>query len=140
MKKPPHPCAQTGCRLTTDARYCVEHQPKRPNASALGYGSKWRRYSAEFIGENPWCCDPFNRHPGQCVPSSVTGHRVAHKGNREMLWNRANHYALCASCNAYQCARFEGGFGNARISQELSKADEKQNEMNNLRSGIQTSF
>ena len=23
------------------------------------------------------------------------------------LWDVANHYALCASCNAYQCVKFE---------------------------------
>jgi hypothetical protein len=45
--------------------------------------------------------------------ATVTGHKQAHRGNEAMLWDAANHYALCAGCNAYQCVKFEGGFGNA---------------------------
>ena len=112
--KPPHPCATPGCRaLITIGNYCKQHRSVRPTARAQGYDAKWDRYSKSFLRRNPFCVDPFRRHPGRLIEATVTGHKQAHRGNDVLLWDESNHYALCASCNAYQCAKFEGGFGNA---------------------------
>jgi 5-methylcytosine-specific restriction endonuclease McrA len=46
------------------------------------------------------------------VAATVVGHRIAFKDDERLKWNPANHYPLCGSCNSYQCAKFEGGFGN----------------------------
>jgi hypothetical protein len=48
------------------------------------------------------------------VQATVTGHRIAHKGDFRLLWDKSNHYPLCVPCNAYQCATQEGGFGRPR--------------------------
>jgi 5-methylcytosine-specific restriction enzyme A len=112
--KPPHPCAQPGCRtLIRVGNYCDAHRQARPSARKQGYNSKWDRYSKQFLRRNPICADPFHRHPGQLVEATVTGHKQAHRGDEALLRDPANHYPLCASCNAYQCVKFEGGFGNA---------------------------
>lgn len=80
-------------------------------ARRQGYDAQWDRYSKQFLKRNPFCVDPFRRHPGQLVPATVTGHKQAHRGDPILLRDPANHYALCGPCNSYQCAKFEGGFG-----------------------------
>jgi 5-methylcytosine-specific restriction protein A len=122
--KPPHPCARPGCRaLIRIGSFCDAHRPARPSARAQGYNARWDRYSKDFLRRNPFCVDPFRRHPGHLVPATVTGHKQAHRGNEALLWDTANHYALCSACNAYQCAKFEGGFG--RASQPLTQSESK---------------
>src|SRR6266567_5505287 len=118
MFKPKHLCASSGCREITNARFCAVHQPKRPSARAAGYDSRWDTYSRGFLRRHGFCCDPFARHRGQIVRATVTGHKLAHKGNAQLMWDPANHYPLCASCNAYQCVMTEGGFGNATNKRE----------------------
>ena len=114
MLKPKHPCASPGCRETTNAKYCNGHRQKRPSARVAGYDSRWDSYSRSFLRRNPFCADPFARHRGQIVRATVTGHKQAHKGDQFLLWNPGNHSPLCAGCNAYQCVKEEGGFGNER--------------------------
>ena len=113
MFKPKRACRKPGCISLTSARYCDEHIPKRPSARLAGYTSRWDEYSKRFLSTHPFCTDPFGLHRGKRVQATVTGHRVAHKGNSELMWAQSNHYPLCQSCNAYQCVKREGGFGNA---------------------------
>jgi 5-methylcytosine-specific restriction enzyme A len=115
MRKPKHPCGQPGCRaLIAGSAYCAAHQLKRPSARRQGYSSRWDAYSKHFLASHPFCCDPFDRHRGRLVQATVTGHRIAHKGDFRLLWDKSNHYPLCVPCNAYQCATQEGGFGRPK--------------------------
>ena len=147
MLKPKHPCAKPGCRATCSGRFCDSHRPKRTSARSQGYNSKWDRYSVGFLRRNPFCSDPFGQHRGQVVRSTVTGHRKAHRGDETLLWTPSNHYPLCAPCNALQCVREEGGFGNQRTKSETdsqsirstehnSKANQNRTIINNLQSGF----
>jgi len=115
MQLPKRPCVRYGCKALTNGGYCEAHKPKRPSARAQGYDSRWDGYSKAFLRDNPFCCDPFGRHRGQVIRATVTGHKVAHKGNTQMLWDKSNHYPLCSGCNAYQCVTEEGGFGNKAV-------------------------
>ena len=115
MLKPKHLCAcRPGCPALTSGAYAAGHEPRRPSARRQGYSSRWDAYSKHFLAAHPLCSDPFGRHRGELVKATVTGHRIAHKGDFRLLWEKANHYPLCASCNAYQCAKEEGGFGLPR--------------------------
>jgi 5-methylcytosine-specific restriction endonuclease McrA len=78
------------------------------------YGSRWEKYSKAYLHRNFFCADPFRRHPGRLVRSEVVGHRIAFKDDERLKWNPENHYPLCSSCNSYQCAKFEGGFGHTQ--------------------------
>lgn len=119
MLRPKHPCQR--CPALTTTRYCEAHTPKRPSARAAGYTSQWDRYSKAFLAKHKICADPFGLHRGNLVTATVTGHKVAHKGDNYRMWDRANHYPLCTACNAYQCVKLEGGFGNSE-----SKANDYQ--------------
>jgi len=115
MRKPLRPCSYSGCgKLIAGGLFCPDHRERKKAPSELGYDHRWRRYAAAYLKKHPICCDPFLRHPNEIRNAEVCGHRIAHRGNESLLWNPRNHYPLCASCNAYQCAKFEGGFGHTR--------------------------
>ena len=112
MRKPLHPCAEPGCgQLIRYGNYCPLHSVKS-HAARGKYGRRWQTYSQDFLKRNPFCCDPWGGHPNVRVAANVVGHRIAFKDDERLKWNPANHYPLCGPCNSYQCAKFEGGFGN----------------------------
>lgn len=117
--RPAHVCGQPGCpALVVGAPRCPAHQPpqpKRGSSTQQGYGSKWRKAKAAYLAVHRWCVE-CQRH-GHATPSTCIDHIVAHKGNRELFWNRRNWRASCISCNSSKAAREEGGFGNARKHQ-----------------------
>jgi len=36
------------------------------------------------------------------------------------MWDPANHYPLCNSCNSFQAAKHEGGFGNRQTDSRVN--------------------
>lgn len=121
--KPKHPCKHPGCNvLISSGAYCPEHTQKRegrhptdsrearPSAAKRGYGRRWQRESKAYLASHPWC-EECMRH-GIRTPAAEVDHRVPHKGDRELFWNRANWQSLCHSCHSIKTAREDGGFGN----------------------------
>lgn len=94
---------------------CEDHQRKRtPRATewtAMYNDRRWKAYRLVFLAEHPLCCDPFGRHGLEAA--SVVDHIKPHRGDYDLFWAPDNHRALCASCNSYKGAKYEGGFGNA---------------------------
>jgi len=114
MRKPDRACAYPGCAaiLQSEGSFCEKHREPQPSPSSQGYDRRWYFYSIAYRRKFPFCCDPFRRHPGHLRKSECVGHKLAHKGDQRLFWDPANHYALCISCNSYQSAKDEGGFGN----------------------------
>lgn len=42
----------------------------------------------------------------------MVDHRIAHKGDMALFWNRSNWQPYNRSCNSRKAAALEGGFGN----------------------------
>jgi 5-methylcytosine-specific restriction protein A len=79
---------------------------------AMYNDARWRRYRAMYLAAHPLCANPYGRH-GAVVAATVVDHIIPHRGDYTKFWDGAtNHQALCASCNSYKAAKFEGGFGN----------------------------
>ena len=116
MRLPKRACSQSGCReLVSDGSRCERHKRSHTARHDPIYdGAGWKEYSRAFLKANPLCCDPFDRHPGRTVAATCTGHRRAHRGDVTLFRDPSNHYPLCNSCNAFQCVKQEGGFGNVR--------------------------
>lgn len=118
----PKPCAHPGCGRLTSATYCPAHkaahqreqaarkrqyETSRPNAAARGYGSKWRKASKGFLAKHRVC--------GYCesAPSTLVDHRIPHRGDMTLFWDRSNWVPSCKTCHDAKTARQDGGFGNA---------------------------
>ena len=85
-----------------------EYDKIRPSSTARGYGSKWKRESKawlEMLG-NPKCfC-------GCGEDADTVDHKVAHKGDQRLMWDRSNWQPAFGPCNNRKAARREGAFGN----------------------------
>jgi len=112
--KPKHPCIKCKVALIARGDFCESCRPRQRTSRESGYNPVWDRKSKRFLRDNPFCCDPFGRHRGQLVDANVTGHRIPHRGNVALLFDESNWFALCWSCNSYQSANYDGGFGRER--------------------------
>lgn len=114
MRRPGHPCQKPGCRALVDrGRFCKEHQqPRPPRAGALmSNGATWKKLSRDFLAAHSWCADPQRLHPIQQRRATITGHKIAHKGDPTLFWDYANLLPLCLTCNSEQAVRCEGALG-----------------------------
>jgi 5-methylcytosine-specific restriction enzyme A len=96
----PHPCGQPGCPalvLRGRAR-CAAHEQKRDQergtAAERGYDARWRRYRVTYLAANPLCV--VCQKEGRVTPATVVDHVQAHKGDPALMWDPANHRAVCA--------------------------------------------
>lgn len=78
------------------------------------YDERWKKHARNFLQQNPYCSDPYNRHQGTRVRAANVDHIVAHRGNWRLFWDRKNHRSLCTSCHSFKTAMEDGGFGNKK--------------------------
>jgi len=85
---------------------------RRPSAARRGYGQKWRESAKAFIArpENFWCVCGCGR------PADMVDHKIAHKGDMKLFWDRSNWQPMARGCNSRKGVLTEGAFGNARSS------------------------
>jgi 5-methylcytosine-specific restriction endonuclease McrA len=69
----------------------------RPTAAQRGYGWRWQQARAGHLRSHPWCvrCE----RQGRKTPATVVDHRVPHRGDPRLFWDRANRDSLCAACH-----------------------------------------
>lgn len=106
----PHVCGYCGlthlsgerCKLVAarDAARKARFDAKRPNASQRGYGSNWRQAKALFLAQHPACVMCGER-------ATVVDHRVPHKGDMTLFWDKSNWQPLCAHCHNSRKQRLE---------------------------------
>lgn len=66
-------------------------------AAERGYGSKWQKARASYLAANPVCCRCETN--GRIVAATVVNHRVPHKGDRKLFWDRKNWEPVCKPCH-----------------------------------------
>jgi len=115
------PCKYFGCAGLTHERYCAAHADKerisdrnRVNAARRGYGHKWRIESRKYLRQHPYCeCDAC-RILGRRLKAEVVDHRIPHRGDPKLFWDRNNWQARSKRCHDRKTARENGGFGNKK--------------------------
>lgn len=109
------PCSKAGCKeYAIKYGYCANHQDSksitdkaRGNANERGYGHEWRKAREQFLSINPLCvqCKKINR----ISAAKVVDHIKAHKGNKQLFWDKSNWQALCVSCHNRKTASKDMG-------------------------------
>lgn len=116
---PPRECSRPTCHtLVTGGGPCPEHAQERQQqadaarstASQRGYDGKWREARAAFLAAHPLCAE--HQREGKTVAAVVVDHKIPHKGDKRLFWDRANWQSLCSDCHNAKTAREDGGFGN----------------------------
>lgn len=64
-------------------------------AAQRGYGYKWQQARAGFLRSHPLCirCQA----EGRVEQATVVDHRIPHRGDQTLFWDRNNWDALCAT-------------------------------------------
>lgn len=76
------------CRAKADAERKARFDKTRPSARKRGYTGAWDKARAAFLKANPTCfCG---------APATVVDHRIPHKGDMAIFWDRSNWQPLCA--------------------------------------------
>jgi 5-methylcytosine-specific restriction enzyme A len=81
----------------------------RPSSTDRGYSAKWRRESKAFLAlpGNELCACGCGRS------ATMVDHRVAHKGDMKLFWDRSNWQPMFGRCNSRKAVREEGALGKA---------------------------
>ena len=90
--------------MASDVLGVLESGPmERGSAAARGYGHGWRLARESFLRKNPYCemCKP------KLVPATVVDHRVPHRQDQKLFWDRNNWQGLCFHCHDSNKQRLE---------------------------------
>lgn len=78
--------------IAAHAAHKAHSDAKRPNARARGYSSAWEKARTGFLAKHPRCA--------RCgSPATVVNHRIPHRGDRKLFWDRNNWEPVCAACH-----------------------------------------
>lgn len=117
--KPPRICSPCGLRVASgeqcpcerkrSAESRARYDAARPSARERGYDTKWQRESKAFLAlpQNRLCGCGCGRQ------ADMVDHKIAHKGDRKLFWDRSNWQPMARGCNTRKAIRHEG-FGGFR--------------------------
>ena len=115
-RRPLKPCAQPGCPALVESGRCPDHDRKRQynrdhprgSSTAQGYGQRWRRARARFLGAHPLCAQC--QREGRVTAATVVDHKVPHRADAALFWDESNWQPLCGRCHDRKTAR-QGRWG-----------------------------
>lgn len=65
----------------------------KKTSAQRGYGYKWQKARAEHLADNPLCVRCAAE--GYVTAANVVDHRVPHRGDMTLFWDRSNWDSLC---------------------------------------------
>jgi len=88
---------------------------ERQTAYQRGYDRSWQKYATRFKQQHPICA--HCQRQGKLSAAEHVDHIIAHKGDQELFWDRANHQGLCASCHSRKTTQEQAGTYDATEDQ-----------------------
>ncbi len=79
----------------------------RASAAQRGYGHKWQKAREQWLREHPLCT--MHADLGRVVPATVVDHKIPHRGDFKLFWDRKNWQSLCKLCHDAHKQRQEKG-------------------------------
>lgn len=94
------------CKQKRDQAY----EKQRGSAADRGYNRRWQKASRLFLQDprNWYCACGCGRM------ADLVDHKIAHKGDKALFWDKSNWQPMAKGCNSRKAAATEGGFGNPR--------------------------
>lgn len=121
---PKRPCTYPGCgALVSSGSRCDTHRrveqrevdQRRGSSTARGYDSKWRKAREGWLRAHPLCqCEECQEGTLRTRAASVVDHRIPHRGDKALFWDRNNWQSMAKECHDRKTAREDGGFGNSQ--------------------------
>lgn len=99
-------CSHSGCKeyALSGSIYCAKHQRNSKNTTtsqwAFMYNSAWKKASRQWLQEpeHSWCEECLKQ--GRYTPANTVHHKIEHKGDWGLFWDKNNWQALCMSCHS----------------------------------------
>jgi 5-methylcytosine-specific restriction endonuclease McrA len=66
---------------------------KQTSSTQRGYGYAWQKARAGHLRNNPLCV--YCQREGRVEPATVVDHKVPHRGDQTLFWDRSNWQSLC---------------------------------------------
>lgn len=87
--------------------HAVQREHSRANYDVRRWyrTARWSRLRADVLNENPLCVDCTQEQRVQVA--TEVDHKVPHRGDPVMFWDRANLQGMCASHHSAKTARGE---------------------------------
>lgn len=106
-------CATPGCRGFAEVRgRCPEcasraEQARAEEAGRIWYNtSRWRRLRVEVLEAADYMCQcEACALEGRATAANTVDHRIPHRGDPRLFWDRANLQAMSAECHSAKTAR-----------------------------------
>jgi 5-methylcytosine-specific restriction protein A len=116
------PCRHPGCSaLVRDGSgYCIAHKrevkkrvdEQRESSTKRGYSYKWQQAREQFLQAHPLCeCPDCKAGELRITLATVVDHKIAHKGDLKLFWDRNNWQAMSKPCHDKKTAREDGRWG-----------------------------
>jgi 5-methylcytosine-specific restriction protein A len=80
-------------------------QQFRGNTSARGYGWKWQKERLFHLAKHPLCV--YCEETGRVTAATTVDHRIPHRGDQTLFWDRSNWQSLCTNCHSSRKQREE---------------------------------
>lgn len=64
------------------------------SSTKRGYGYAWQKARAGYLVSHPLCV--YCEREGRVTAATVVDHRIPHRGDQRLFWDKANWAALCA--------------------------------------------
>lgn len=91
-------------KVRADARRAKAKLGAAAQAGAAFYSTpRWRRESKAFLARHPFCAECASL--GLDVLAQEVDHRVPHRGDAGLMWDRSNWQSLCKPCHSRKTAR-----------------------------------
>lgn len=103
-------CRHPGCgRIAKVNGYCKVHQScatfTRDRQVQGMYNHRWQRESKAYLAEHPWCEDCLAK--GIYEPATEVHHKVKHRGNARLFWDKNNWMGLSHTCHSIRTGKGE---------------------------------
>jgi len=78
---------------------------QRCSSAKRGYGYKWQKAREGYLRSHPLCIRCKDN--GRVEPATVVDHKVPHKNDMKLFWDKSNWQPLCKHCHDSYKQRLE---------------------------------
>lgn len=61
------------------------------------YNYRWQKAREGYLRSHPLCAECSRR--GYVVQATIVDHKIPHRGNQKLFWDKANWQSLCENCH-----------------------------------------
>lgn len=70
----------------------------KQSSTARGYGYKWQQAREGYLAKHPLCV--YCQAQDIIRPATIVDHKIPHRGDMKLFWDRDNWQGLCVPCHS----------------------------------------